>query len=119
MRILDYGPGQLDKLLTDYPLYRHAVIPAGAFPGQERDTEQIGVLNVCVTHARVSDDLIYSFVSTMVREIHMLAGLHHVYRKLGDLIGEIRTDGISVFEPGGVPMHPGALRAYKDASLLT
>ena len=119
MRILDYGPGQLKNLLTDYPLYRHAVIPAGAFPGQERDTEQIGVLNVCVTHASVSEALIYGFVSTMVRETDMLASLHHVYRKLGALIGEMKTKGISVFEPGGVPMHPGALRAYKDAGLLT
>jgi len=117
MRILDYGPSQLDKLLADYPLYRYAVIPAGAFPGQARDTEQIGVLNVCITHARVAEDLIYAFVSTMVRETAMLASLHHVYRKLGDLIGEIGTGGIAVFEPGGVPMHPGALRAYKDAGL--
>jgi TRAP-type uncharacterized transport system substrate-binding protein len=23
-----------------------------------------------------------------------------------------------VFEPGGVPLHPGALRAYRDAGLL-
>lgn len=119
MRILDYGPGQLDKLLADYPLYRHTVVPAGAFPGQERDTEQIGVLNVCVTHKNVSEELIYGFVSTMVRETEMLGTLHHVYRKLGELIDEIRTSGISVFEPDGVPMHPGALRAYKDAGLLT
>jgi TRAP transporter TAXI family solute receptor len=119
MRILDYRPGQFARLLADYPLYRHALVPAGAFPGQERDTAQIGVLNVCITHASVSEELIHGFVSTMVRETDMLAGLHHVYRKLGGLIGEIRTRGIAVFEPGGVPMHPGALRAYKDAGLLT
>ena len=77
------------------------------------------MLNVCVTHASVSEALIYGFVSTMVRETDMLASLHHVYRKLGALIGEMTTKGISVFEPGGVPMHPGALRAYKDAGLLT
>lgn len=118
MRILDYGPGQLEKLLVDHPLYRHTVVEAGAFPGQERDTAQIGVLNVCITHAAAPEELIYSFVSTMVRETEMLAGLHHVYRKLGALIGEIRTEGIGTFEPGGVAMHPGALRAYRDAGFL-
>lgn len=119
MRILEFGPGQLDRVLADHPLYRHAVVPAGLFPGQETDTEQVGVLNVCVTHATVTEELIYEFVSTMVRETGMLAGLHHVYIRLGDLIGEIETQGISVFEPGGVPLHPGALRAYKDAGYLT
>ncbi|MBT5048873.1 MAG: TAXI family TRAP transporter solute-binding subunit [Rhodospirillaceae bacterium] len=118
MRILDYGPGQLEILLADHPLYRRTIIPAGAFPGQERDSAQIGVLNVCFTHARVSEDLIYQFVSTLVRETEMLGTLHHVYGKLGALIGEIKTEGIGVFEPGGVAMHPGALRAYKDAGYL-
>lgn len=118
MRILDYGPGQLETLLADHPLYRHTIIPAGAFPGQERDTAQIGVLNVCFTHAGASEDLIYQFVSTLVRETEMLGTLHHVYGKLGALIGEIKTEGIGVFEPGGVAMHPGALRAYKDAGYL-
>lgn len=118
MRILDYGPGQLETVLTDHPLYRHAIVEAGAFPGQERDTAQIGVLNVCVTHASASEELIYEFVSALVRETGMLGTLHHVYGKLGALIGEIRTEGIGVFEPGGVAMHPGALRAYKDAGLL-
>lgn len=119
MRIIEYGPGQLAKLLADFLLYRRAVVPAGAFPGQETNTEQIGVLNVCVTHGRAEDDLIHGFVSAMLRETDMLANLHHVYRRLGDLIGEIRTYGLTVFEPGGIPMHPGAVRAYKDAGLLT
>lgn len=118
MRILDYGPGQLEKLLADFPLYRHAIVPAGAFPGQERDTAQIGVLNVCVTHASASEELIYKFVSTLVRETELLGTLHHVYQKLGALIGEIKTEGIGVFEPDGVSMHPGALRAYKDAGFI-
>lgn len=119
MRILDYGPGQLETLLADHPLYRHTIVPAGSFPGQETDSAQIGVLNVCFTHARVSEELIYKFVSAMVRETEMLGSLHHVYRNLGALIGEIKTEGIGVFEPGGVAMHPGALRAYKDAGFIS
>ena len=56
IRVLDYGAGQLETMLERVGFYRPARVKAGALRGHERDSDQIGVLNVIATHARTPDD---------------------------------------------------------------
>jgi TRAP-type uncharacterized transport system substrate-binding protein len=35
------------------------------------------------------------------------------------LLEPLRSEGAAALEFGGVPLHPGALRAYREAGLLT
>lgn len=119
VRVLEYGPGQLQTILDAVPLYRHAIIDKSLIKGLERDTEQIGVLNVIVTHADVPEEIVYDFVASYVRNSDLLGTRLEVFRKLTALIGELKTEGAGVFEPAGVRLHPGAVRAYRDAGLLT
>jgi len=119
VRVLEYAPGQLRQILDAVPLYRHAVIAKDLIKGLADDTEQIGVLNVIVTHADVSEETVHAFVSAYIRNSDLLGTRLEVFRKLTGLIGELKSEGSSVFEPDGVPLHPGAVRAYREAGLLT
>tara|TARA_Y100001936_G_scaffold254109_1_gene325009 strand:+ start:13515 stop:14405 length:891 start_codon:yes stop_codon:yes gene_type:complete len=118
VRVLEYAPGQLEKILDEATFYRRAVMPVEAFRGIAQETAQVGVLNVIATHERVEDALVHEFVSSMVNNARELGQKLELYRGLADLFGELKTEGQSVFEPGGVALHPGAIQAYRDAGLL-
>lgn len=119
VRVLEYGPGQLEKVIAEAAFYRRAVMPVGAFRGIDQETAQVGVLNVIATHERVDDAMVYEFVSTMINNAQALGESLELYRGLVDLFAELKTEGQSVFEPGGVSLHPGAVQAFREAGLLS
>jgi TRAP transporter TAXI family solute receptor len=119
VRVLDYAPGQLEAVLKAAGYYRRAVIGKGAFRGVERDTPQVGVFNVITSHARAPDALVHEFVTAMIDNAEALGRTQPLYRGLAALYRELKVEGRSLFEPGGVPLHPGAVQAYRDAGLLS
>ena len=48
-----------------------------------------------------------------------LARRNPLFEGLAGLFEPLRHHGAAALEFGGVPLHPGALRAYRDAGLLT
>jgi TRAP transporter TAXI family solute receptor len=118
IRVLEYGPGQLETVLGRFGTYRRAVMEKGCFRGVDRDTAQVGVFNVITTHARTDPALVYDFASAMVGNARELGETQPLFRGLAALYAELEAGGKSVFEPDGVPLHPGALQAYRDAGLL-
>jgi TRAP transporter TAXI family solute receptor len=118
VRVLEYAPGQLETVLDNVEFYRRAVMEVGCFRGVQQETAQVGVLNVITTHARTDDQLVHDWVSAMIDNAKALGETLPLYKGLGSLFLELTTEGASVFEPGGVKLHPGAVQAYRDAGLL-
>ncbi len=118
IRILEYGPGQLDKVVAEAGFYRRATMKAGCLRGVDADTDQVGVLNVITTHERVADETVEEVVGTMVANAAALGQAEELYAGLAGLFAELKTAGPSVFEPDGVKLHPGAVAAYRKAGLL-
>lgn len=118
LRVLEYGPGRLESILSKVSFYRRATIPANAFPGTGLETPQVGVLNVIVTHESVNEELVYQVISTMVEHAAALGEALRLYEGLAALFAELKEEGRMFLEPGGVPLHPGAVRAYRDAGLI-
>lgn len=119
VRVLEYGPGRLESILSKVGFYREARIPAEAFPGSGLEAPQVGVLNVIITHARVPEDVVYKVVATMAANIGALGRALPLYEGLSLLFDELKTKGRRALEPDGVPLHPGALRALHEAELIS
>jgi TRAP transporter TAXI family solute receptor len=118
IRVLPYGPGQLEKLLGAVAFYRRVVMRKGALRGLDADVAQPGVVNVLATHARVPDATVRDAVSAIVANVGELGRINPLFDGLGDLFEPLRTDGVKALEFGGVPLHPGAAQAYREAGLL-
>lgn len=118
VRVLEYGAGQLDKVLSKAKFYRRALLPAGAFKGIKHKTFQVGVLNVIMTHKRVDNSLVAKLVSAMLVNAEHLGKKQELYQGLSKLFNEINIHGRTVFEPDGVPLHEGAIQAFQAAGLL-
>ena len=119
IRVIPFTPAQLDKLFGQVPFYRPVTVEKNAFRGVVEDIVQVGVINVIVTHESVAESAVYAMAKTITDNLDKLPQLNPLFKGLKNLFEPLRTKGAAAFEFGGVPLHPGAIRAYKDAGWLT
>jgi TRAP transporter TAXI family solute receptor len=113
LRVVPYAPGQIDSILSQVSFYRPIIIQKGGFRGVRDDVPQVAVVNVIVTHERVAEPVVYDMARTLAANLDALPTMNPLFRGLKDLFLPLRTRGASAFEFGGVPLHPGAARAYR------
>jgi len=117
--VLPYQPGELEAVMNAVPYYRRTVMRAGAIRGLEAEVAQIAVLNVLVTHERVAEAIVHEAVEAIATSCAELGRLNSLFAGMEELFEPLRSQGRAALEFGGVPLHPGALRAYREVGLLT
>ena len=98
------------KLIKDHSFYRKATIPGGMYSGSPADTETFGVGATFVTSAKVSEKVVYTVVKAVFENFDTFKKLHPAFANLKK--EEMVKDGLSA------PLHPGALKYYKEAGLM-
>lgn len=119
VRVLAYDEGDLSAVLGDVDFYRHAIMPTGFFRGIDADTEQLAVVNIVAAHKDTDPEVVRKYVATILSNLDELTEINALFRGLGTLFEPLRTTGAGALEYGGVPLHPGAVRAYRDAGFLS
>ena len=101
----------VDPLLSQYPYYAKSIIPIKHYPGalNETDIHTFGVKATFVTSALVSDDIVYAFTKEVFENLDAFKTLHPAYDVLTK---ENMLEGLSA------PIHPGALKYYKEVGLI-
>jgi TRAP transporter TAXI family solute receptor len=101
----------LEKLLEKYPYYAKAFIPADLYPGatNDADVETFGVKATFVTSSKVPEEIVYAITKEVFDNFDEFKELHPAYRVLTK---EGMLEGLSA------PLHPGALKYYKEAGLM-
>jgi TRAP transporter TAXI family solute receptor len=100
----------IEKLVADNPFYRVATIPGGMYAGNDADTTTFGVGATFVTSADVSDDVAYIVAKSVMSNLDDFRGLHPAFANLD--AQQMIHDGLSA------PLHPGAVKAYKELGLM-
>jgi len=118
VKVIPYAAGQIEQILARVPFYRPVVMKRGAFRGLTQDIRQIAVLNVIVTHEHVDTKAVQRVASAMIQNAAHLAQVNPLFEGLSDLYEPLRTEGPKALEVGGVPLHPGAIEAYREAGYL-
>ena len=91
------------------PPFVSVLIPANTYTGQDKDVPTAAVVNYLVTSSAVSDDLAYQMTRLVFESLPELANSHAAGK-------EIRLATAAVGSP--VPLHPGAIRYYKEKGLI-
>jgi uncharacterized protein len=119
VRVVPYAVSQLEKLLAAVPFYRKVTMEKGVFRGVVENITQPAVVNVLVTHERISEDIVYDMAKAIAENLDSLPRMNALFNGLKDLFEPLRTRGVAAFEFGGVPLHPGAIRAYRELGWLS
>lgn len=119
VRVLDYDGDDLSAVLANVDFYRPAVMPTGFFRGIDADTRQLAVVNIVAAHQRTVDEAVRTLVQTILANFDDLAELNPLFAGLSEVFEPLRTQGAAALEFGGVPLHPGAIQAYREAGYLS
>jgi hypothetical protein len=100
----------IDALLARYPYYARSTIPVKHYAGvvNDRDVSTFGVKATLVTTAKTSDDIVYAIAKEVFEHLEALKTLHPSYEVL---------DRENMLEGLTAPLHPGALKYYKEIGL--
>ena len=109
VKLIDVAGAPIEKLVADNPYYRVATIPGGMYAGNDQDTTTFGVGATFVTSAKISDDVVYVVAKSVMENIDDFRNLHPAFKHLDPK--QMVNDGLSA------PIHPGALKAYKELGL--
>src|SRR4051812_14388774 len=91
------------------PPFVPVTIPAKTYSGQDKDVPTAAVVNYLVTSSAVSDDLAYQMTKLVFESLPELVNAHAAGR-------EIKLESAPLNSP--VPLHPGAIRFYKEKGLI-
>jgi uncharacterized protein len=99
------GPA-VDALVKAHPYYAVATIPGGMYSNNPNPTTTYGVLATLVTSSKVSDDVVYNLTKAVFENFDEFKKLHPAFANLDPK--KMVKDGLSA------PLHPGALKYYKE-----
>ena len=91
------------------PPFVPAMIPANTYTGQDKDIPTAAVVNYLVTSAAVSDDLAYQMIRLIFESLPELVDAHAAGKA-------IKLETAATGSP--VPLHPGAIRYYREKGVM-
>lgn len=106
VRFLPIDKAHMDKILKFEPGLMATVIPKGAYKGVEQDVPTVGTVTCIIINKDVSDKLAYNIVKTLYANWPELA--------------KVKQKAIEASKPQNailgarIPVHPGALKYYKE-----
>jgi len=112
VRIIPIPSPAIDKLIADNKFYIKATIPVQRlYPnlGDPKDVITFGVIATLCTSSRLPVDLVYTVTEKVFENLDEFRRRHPA---LVDLTKEGMLEGLSA------PLHPGALKYYKEAGLM-
>ena len=106
IRFLPIDQAHMKKILEMEPGLMATVIPKGAYKGLDKDVPAVGTVTCIVINKDVPDELAYNIVKTLYANWPELA--------------KVKKKAIAQSKPekallgAGIPVHPGALKYYKE-----
>jgi len=109
-RLVHVAGPPIDRLLATHAYYVASVIPGGAYPGNPDDIRTIGTRAVLITSSGQPDALAYAVVKAVFEQLDD-------FRRLHPALSSLQTAQMVPNETV-IPIHPGALKYYREIGLL-
>lgn len=117
IRVVEMPAGQLARIAAASDVYGEIVMAKGAFRGHDRDMKVVRLLNGWMAKEGSDPEVVYLIAKTVIAKLDEMAKKMPQYATVKILFEEARTKGAKALEVAA-PLHPGAVRAYKEAGIL-
>jgi TRAP transporter TAXI family solute receptor len=100
----------IERLLAKYPYYSKSVISVKQYPraDNDKDVETIGVKATFLTSAEIPEEVVYAVTKAVFNDLDLLGKYDLVLKTFSK---ENMLEGLTA------PIHPGALRYYREIGL--
>ncbi len=106
--VLDFTDEQAAQADGGFGLWTRYVIPAGTYPGQDKDINTIAQPNFLAVRDDVDEDAVYQITKTVYENLAFLQGIHGATKAMS-------LDAALAGLP--LPLHPGALKYYQEVGI--
>lgn len=93
------------KMVEAYPPYFRLSIPADTYKGVSDETPTFGLANGMVLSKDIPEDIVYNMTKAIFENLEGLTAVHPAF-------GRVTKE--SVLNGFGAPLHPGALKYYRE-----
>lgn len=108
-KLLSLSNDEISKISSKYSEFAKATIPAGSYKGQNQDVHTLANWTVIVVRDDLPEDLVYAITKNLFENTADLSARHHYFK-------DLRLENVK----GGIPapLHPGALKYYREKGVL-
>ena len=108
VRFVEISEAKMAEITKKYPYYSRAMIPASIYK-TEKDILVMGVRNLLAVNSKMNEKIAYEITRAIYSHLNELATYH------ASLKDVTLKDAVEV---SGVPIHPGALKFFKEKGLI-
>jgi TRAP transporter TAXI family solute receptor len=108
--ILPIAGEEQKKVLAKYPHYYKDIIKASAYDFLTRDVDTVGIGTLLFTNAEMDEEVVYKITKALFDDVDHLKGVHEALKSL--------SSEFSYANMGGIKLHPGAERYYREIGLV-
>jgi TRAP transporter TAXI family solute receptor len=108
IRLLDIDHGALAQIREENPFLKRVVIPSGTYQDHDHDIEALGGDNLLVCREDLPEELVYQLTREFYEALPELASAHPAARLVNPEQGPSTP----------IPLHPGAMRYYRERELF-
>jgi TRAP transporter TAXI family solute receptor len=105
IKLLDHAEAIAAMNAKYGPLYVKGIIPANAYAGQDKPVENIDVWNILVASDKMSNDMAYSVVKTLMEKKPELVATHKEAMNI-----DVKYQALG----SPLPWHPGAKKYFEE-----
>lgn len=111
VKIIDISGKELDKLIEIHPYYARAEIDINSYPNayNTKNVSTFGVKATFITSADMKNEIVYAITKEVFDNLEKFKKLHPAYSVLTK---KNMLDGLTA------PVHPGALKYYRESGLI-
>lgn len=106
--IISFSDEDLKKICDTYPFYSPFVLPPGTYKGVDYPVKNPSVWNTVICNADIPEDLVYKLVKAVFEHKDYLEKIHPFAKY---------TTPENTLKAAPIPLHPGALRYYRELGL--
>jgi TRAP transporter TAXI family solute receptor len=108
LKVVPLSGAEIGELLKQQPYYTKVQLPANSYKGQAAPVDTLAVMAVWSTYAEVPDNVAYEVTKALYENVAIM-GQVHVQGKNINLATAMAV--------GTAPIHPGALKYYKEKGI--
>jgi hypothetical protein len=109
IRFLDIEPEVGERINKKFPAYFPRTIPSGTYPGMAKEHHTLGWMGFFIVHKDCTGDLAYHILKAIFDNKGELDAIHAMFK---EITLANATKGMSV------PLHPGAIRFFKERGVM-
>jgi TRAP transporter TAXI family solute receptor len=106
--IIPFSKEEIDKICKKFPFYSPFEMPAGIYKGQDKPIPNPSVWNTVACTASLDEELVYKLVKAVFENADYLQKIHPFAKY---------TTPENAVTHSVIPLHPGAVKYYKELGL--